>query len=214
MRTPCDTTYIKDAQSPPPLTGRAAVLHVPNVMDLIPSIAARNMSLSLSTLSLSLRVRMKYRSVILVGKRKEKNRILSEMMGTTQVCLHRPQKSWEWRPMRVERRRTRRQLLRLHLSQEMRPALPKEEIEETLRRCSGKMLFISIMRERRQRTERVWSCVCLFFFFFYNQNPLAERKRRNGRECYGPRNPFGSFIYHNGASRRRKKKERKRNHNN
>lgn len=73
MRTPCDTTYIKDAQSPPPLTGRAAVLHVPNVMDLIPSIAARNMSLSLSTLSLSLRVRMKYRSVILVGKRKESN---------------------------------------------------------------------------------------------------------------------------------------------
>lgn len=92
MRTPCDTTYIKDAQSPPPLTGRAAVLHVPNVMDLIPSIAARNMSLSLSTLSLSLRVRMKYRSVILVGKRKEKNRILSEMMGTTQVCLHPPSK--------------------------------------------------------------------------------------------------------------------------
>jgi hypothetical protein len=57
---------------------------------------------------------------------------------------------------------------------------------------------------------RVQSCV---YIFFDNQNPLAERKRRNGRECYGPRNPFGSFIYHNGAGRRkrkRKKKERKK----
>lgn len=113
---------------------------------------------SLSTISLSLRVRIKYRSVILVGKRKGKRIESSQRWWGQPKFVFTPLKSWEWRPMRVERRRTRRQLLRLHLSQEMRPGLSREE-EETLRRCSGKMLFISIMREKQS------TVLCVYFFW-------------------------------------------------
>jgi hypothetical protein len=151
------TSLISKMPSSPHHLLRAAVLHVPYVMDLIPSSWKEYVSLSLDYLSL--RVRMKYRSVILVGKRKEKRIESSQRWWGQPKFVFTPLKSWEWRPMRVERRRTRRQLLRLHLSQEMRPGLPKEEEEETLRRCSGKMLFISIMREKQS------TVLCVYFFW-------------------------------------------------
>ena len=86
-------------------------------------------------------------------------------------------KSWEWRPMRVERKEQDASCCVFIFHK--RSTRPKEE--ETLRRCSSKMLFISIMRARERREERVRFCV----YFFDNQNPLPPNGRRNGVSVAG-----------------------------
>jgi hypothetical protein len=90
----------------------------------------------------------------------------------------------------------------------MRPELPKEEEEETLRRCSGKMLFISIMREKQ-------STVLCVYFFLIIRIPSPNGRDGTGVSVTGQEIHLALLftITERGEEKEKGKKE-KRNHNN
>lgn len=114
---------------------------------------------SLSTISLSLRVRIKYRSVILVGKRKGKRIESSQRWwGQPKFVFTPPQVLGMATDASREAKNKTPAVASSSFTRDAPRTLPKEE-EETLRRCSGKMLFISIMREKQS------TVLCVYFFW-------------------------------------------------